>query len=48
LWHARNEGIAPDPAATLIPTVADGRQGMAFIEAVLRSHQAGTRWVGLP
>ncbi|MDB5959426.1 MAG: oxidoreductase [Massilia sp.] len=47
LWHARNEGIAPDPAAALIPTVADGRQGMAFIDAVLRSHQAGTRWVGL-
>jgi hypothetical protein len=30
-----------------LPTAQDGRQGMAFIDAVLRSHRAGSDWVAL-
>ena len=46
-WHVRSEGGSVASASSRIPTVADGRQGMAFIDAVLRSHQGGTQWVGM-
>lgn len=46
-WHPRSEGGSVASASSRIPTVADGRQGMAFIDAVLRSHQGGTQWVSM-
>lgn len=46
-WHARAEGQIFDAEHHPMPTVRDGRQGMAFIEAVLRSHQGGSSWVTL-
>ena len=46
-WHVCSEGGSVASASSRIPTVADGRQGMAFIDAVLRSHQGGTQWVGM-
>lgn len=46
-WHAQAGGQAADPEHHPMPTVRDGRQGMAFIDAVLRSHQAGSSWVAL-
>ena len=47
LWHARAEARVPPPWAQATPQLADGRQGLAFIDAVLRSHRAGQRWVSL-
>lgn len=47
LWHARREGRAPDATAADTPQAQDGRDGMAFIEAVLRSHTQGQAWVPL-
>lgn len=45
--HAIDAG-QPLPEASLpLPTVADGVAGMKFIDAVLASHAAGSRWVGL-
>jgi predicted dehydrogenase len=46
-WHARAEGRPLDAEHHPMPTVHDGRQGMAFIDAVLRSHQGGSSWVAL-
>ena len=46
-WHARAEGRAFDAEHHPMPTVRDGRQGMAFIDAVLRSHRGGCGWVAL-
>ena len=46
-WHAQAGGPAADPEHHPMPTVRDGRQGMAFIDAVLRSHHAGSSWVAL-
>jgi predicted dehydrogenase len=46
-WQARADGWAFDAGHHPLPTVRDGRQGMAFIDAVLRSHRAGSRWVEL-
>jgi hypothetical protein len=36
----------PEESAWL-PTVDDGVAGMRFIDAVLESHDAGSRWVAL-
>jgi len=47
LWHARAEGRVAPPWALATPQLHDGRQGLAFIDAVLRSHSAGQRWVRL-
>jgi len=47
LWHARAEARIPPPWALTTPQLHDGRQGLAFVEAVLRSHGAGQRWVSL-
>ncbi|WP_218182796.1 Gfo/Idh/MocA family protein [Pseudomonas gingeri] len=33
------------PEALLTPTLADGIEGMAFMDAVLRSHELDSRWV---
>ncbi|GAC1355829.1 MAG: Gfo/Idh/MocA family oxidoreductase [Variovorax sp.] len=46
-WRARAEGRPFDAEHHPMPTVRDGRQGMAFIDAVLRSHRAGSSWVAL-
>ncbi len=46
-WHARAAGQPFDAERHPMPTVSDGRQGMAFIDAVLRSHRSGCGWVAL-
>jgi predicted dehydrogenase len=45
--HAIDTGVAPPETSTWLPTVADGVAGMKFIDAVLESHAAGSRWVPL-
>jgi predicted dehydrogenase len=47
LIRARMEGREPDPAATLVPTVQDGVDGVAFIAAVVESSKADGRWVAV-
>ena len=47
LWHACAEARVPPPWALATPQLHDGRQGLAFIDAVLRSHRAGQCWVSL-
>ena len=47
VWQASVAGQPFDAAHHPMPTVRDGRQGMAFIDAVLRSHQGGSSWVAL-
>lgn len=44
IW-AKIEGRAPDPAATLVPTVEDGVAGVRFVEAVVESSRKGGAWV---
>ena len=46
-WQAREDGRPFDALHHPMPTVRDGRQGMAFIDAVLRSHREGGSWVSL-
>ena len=46
-WQARQDGLPFDALHHPMPTVHDGRQGMAFIDAVLRSHREGGSWVSL-
>ena len=43
---ARGQRSALDPAVNF-PTIADGIEGMAFIEAAVRSSAKGGRWVAL-
>lgn len=43
--RAQKEGRAPDPAATLFPTAADGLRSMAAVHAVAQSGKDGGRWV---
>ncbi len=38
----------PLPADLDFPTIADGVEGMAFIETVVKSAQAGAKWVKFP
>jgi predicted dehydrogenase len=45
--HARNAGQPVPDAARGLTTVDDGVAGLAFIDAVLRSHAAGGAWTGL-
>ncbi len=47
LWQARQEGRPPAAAAAATPQIADGRAGMAFVDAVLRSHAAAQAWTRL-
>jgi len=44
--HAYRQGVAPD-AAVVYPTVDDGLNGVAFIDACLRSSQHDGKWVRL-
>ena len=46
--RARREGRAPDPAALLVPGVAEGLEGMRFIAAVLESSRRNSAWVSIP
>jgi predicted dehydrogenase len=46
-WAARSSDQEFDALHHPLPTALDGRQGMAFIDAVLRSHRAGSSWVAL-
>jgi predicted dehydrogenase len=43
IW-AKLEDRAPDPGATLVPSVADGVAGVAFIEAVVASSRKDGAW----
>jgi predicted dehydrogenase len=45
--HAINAGLPLPPESAWLPTVADGVAGMKFIDAVLASDEAGSRWVDL-
>jgi predicted dehydrogenase len=45
--HARRAGRAPDPRALLVPTVADGFRGVAFVAAALESSQRDGAWTAL-
>lgn len=45
---ALDAGLAVPSAALWLPTVDDGVDGMAFIEAVLASHQNGGVWTDVP
>lgn len=44
---ARIEGRAPDPAALLVPGVAEGLRGMAFLAAAIASDAADGAWTRL-
>ena len=44
--EARREGREPDPAVH-VPGVEDGLAGVAFVDACVRSSQAGGTWVKL-
>ena len=46
IW-AKLEHRSPDPGATLVPTVGDGVDGVAFIEAVVGSGRRNGAWVKL-
>lgn len=45
--HAVEAGPPLPAASASLPTVEDGVAGLRFIEAVLASHDAGSRWVEL-
>lgn len=47
LIMARLEKRAPDPAATVVPTVRTGVRGVRFIHAAVRSSAADAAWVRL-
>ena len=47
LLTARAEKRAPDPAATVVPTVHDGVRGVRFIAAAVASGHADTAWTRL-
>ena len=44
---AIENGTEPPASSLDLPTVDDGVAGMRFIDAVLASHRAGSRWTGL-
>lgn len=46
--EARRQGRALPPGLVAFATVEDGARGVAFIEAVHRSHRAGGAWTGMP
>ena len=45
--RALQAGLPVPEAARWLPTVFDGVAGLAFAEAVLRSHAAGAQWTTL-
>jgi predicted dehydrogenase len=47
LITARLENRAPDPGATLVPTVEDGARGVKFITAAAESSSRGAVWTDL-
>ena len=47
LISARLESRDPDPMAVDVPSVMDGVEGLAFIEACVRSSKDGGRWTSL-
>jgi predicted dehydrogenase len=47
LVSAHCEGRAPNALARLAPGIADGVEGVAFIEAVVKSHAADGAWTGI-
>ena len=47
LIAARRDGRSPDPAATLVPGVEDGVEGVRFIDAALKSSRANAKWVSI-
>ncbi len=42
--HARDEQREPDAAGRNIPQIYDGLKGVAFVDAVVDSHEQGTVW----
>jgi predicted dehydrogenase len=46
--HARLEARPADPAALLVPGIAEGVEGLRFITAVLASSQNNSAWTALP
>ena len=47
LITAKLENRAPDPGATLVPTVEDGARGVKFITAAIESSSRGAVWTDL-
>lgn len=45
--HARRAGREPAPTSRWLTTGEDGVAGLAFVEATLASHQAGSAWTAL-
>ena len=45
--HAVDAGVAAPADSSWLPTVEDGVAGLRFIDAVLKSDRAGSRWVAL-
>jgi predicted dehydrogenase len=45
--YARRENRSPSPASLLVPTVADGVEGMRFIAATLESSKRNAAWTDL-
>ncbi|HEJ6939428.1 Gfo/Idh/MocA family oxidoreductase [Serratia marcescens] len=43
--RARAENREPEGIGAAVPQIADGLKGVAFVEAVVDSHQQGTVWV---
>jgi predicted dehydrogenase len=43
--RARDQQRTPDGTGAAIPQIADGLKGVAFVDAVVDSHQQGTVWV---
>jgi predicted dehydrogenase len=48
LLRARQAGEPPDPVTDLLPTIADGVRGLAFIETAIASSKADSAWRTLP
>jgi predicted dehydrogenase len=44
---ARRENRPPDPNSLLVPTVADGIDGVKFINAAIESSRRGSAWVAI-
>jgi predicted dehydrogenase len=44
---ARRKNRAPDPNSLLVPTVADGIDGVRFINAAIESSRRGSAWVAI-
>jgi hypothetical protein len=47
LIRARIENRSADPFATQVPGIMDGVRGVCFVDAAVRSNQAGGAWTTL-